>query len=331
MKMTDSYSHSLFATYPNDTYHNHLINALRKQPRAVESSCGFFPSHNKARLFYRFWTLPDAQIDKMNTIIIHIHGMTAHSEPVIVIADQLLDQSTLLFSFDLSGHGRSEGERGNITRFMRFVEDLEDAVAFIHNRHPSCRLILSAESMGALVAMLFIYIKQPTSSWQFEKILLWSPAFRPNLQEGWVKDWKYMLNLGTGLLFAKTFPSINVDHSKTFSDPDALAYHNRDPYILGKISAQYLMKISIAMDHLWHHANKRAIDFPICIFHAERDFLVLQPASVEFFRKFLSTTSASSKYILVNHSWHALFYDRYFTSEHWDIARAFIRKTNISA
>ena len=205
---------------------------------------------------------------------------------------------------------------------------MEDAVDFIAQRYTSRGLILSAESMGALVAMHYLLRNNQKEHLLFEKLLLWSPAFRPNLTEGWAKDWQYMLNLGMGLVYQRSIPTIEVDHSKTFSDPNALTYHMMDPLILKKISAQYLLKISTAMDRLWQNAVQIPKVLPICIFHAQHDFLVNQRASFDYFQKYLKTPR--NRYYFVNKSWHALFYDHNFTDQHWVSARLFIQRSNIS-
>jgi len=83
-----------------------------------------------------------------------VHGLGEHSGRYRHLAEALTEMGVSVFTFDLRGHGRSEGPRGDVSAFPRFLEDLlmmEEALARQVPR--PCPRFLLGHSMGGLIAL----------------------------------------------------------------------------------------------------------------------------------------------------------------------------------
>src|SRR5215472_17200558 len=71
-------------------------------------------------IFARAWAPPSP-----GRIVIYIQGLGGHGGYYRPLAEALAAGGTALAAPDLRGHGRSEGVRGNIDRFARYLEDID--------------------------------------------------------------------------------------------------------------------------------------------------------------------------------------------------------------
>jgi alpha-beta hydrolase superfamily lysophospholipase len=70
-------------------------------------------------LSWRLWAAHPATAS-----LLLVHGLGEHSGRYDTFARALAKEGTSVFSFDLRGHGRSAGSRGDVDAFPRFLEDL---------------------------------------------------------------------------------------------------------------------------------------------------------------------------------------------------------------
>ncbi len=70
-------------------------------------------------LFWRLWEAP-----RPVGAVLLVHGMGEHSGRYDAFARVLAEAGITSFAFDLRGHGRSQGPRGDVDAFPRLLEDL---------------------------------------------------------------------------------------------------------------------------------------------------------------------------------------------------------------
>jgi alpha-beta hydrolase superfamily lysophospholipase len=99
-------------------------------------------------LFLREWK-SEAPTD---VAILIFHGITAYSEPYSEISSVLKSEGYNVFGLDLRGHGRSDGNRGDMPSRERLIKDLCETIDFIKKNYP--KLILFGHSLG-VVSTLF--------------------------------------------------------------------------------------------------------------------------------------------------------------------------------
>jgi alpha-beta hydrolase superfamily lysophospholipase len=102
------------------------------------------------KLVMHVWAPPDSKPEK--PVVLFIHGIGFHGEPYGSVASGFTCQGITLAVPDLRGHGRSEGESGELAAPHVLRADIGAELEFLRQRHPKAPLVLAGESMGGLVA-----------------------------------------------------------------------------------------------------------------------------------------------------------------------------------
>jgi alpha-beta hydrolase superfamily lysophospholipase len=183
------------------------------------------------------WAPPDAKPDK--PVVLFIHGIGFHGEPFGSVAAGFTCQGITLAVPDMRGHGRSEGEKGELAAPHVLRADIGAEFEFLHQRHPKAPLFLAGESMGGLIAADY--------AWRGEKrlagLVLLVPAFgvhRSRVQPSgevasFLKTRRITLDNEKNLMEStrdKDFPKVKV--------ADPLATHSVRPMYLAAIAGMQL-------------------------------------------------------------------------------------------
>ncbi len=110
-----------------------------------------------AELFYQSWTAPHARATLVLT-----HGIAEHSEAYHEAALDLVPRGFDIYSFDLRGHGRSDGRRGYIDTFQRYSRDLDRFVRYLQSgplKDSKIPLVMFGHSMGGLITLRYMVDK----------------------------------------------------------------------------------------------------------------------------------------------------------------------------
>ena len=92
-------------------------------------------------------------------VVVITHGLGEHSGRYAHVAAALLEKGLTVVGWDLRGHGRSSGPRGDIAEYGVLLADL--ALVCAHYRMTGRPLFLYAHSMGAQVALRFLEEAHP--------------------------------------------------------------------------------------------------------------------------------------------------------------------------
>jgi len=106
--------------------------------------------------------------------IIVTHGVGEHGRRHEHL-DKMFSQYFNICTYDLRGHGKSEGKRGNVNQFSDFVEDLHSVIKYLQSDYKLKRFILIGHSMGGLVTSSYMQ-KRVEKDLYPEKVVLSSPA-----------------------------------------------------------------------------------------------------------------------------------------------------------
>jgi lysophospholipase len=84
-----------------------------------------------------------------------VHGYAEHCGRYRELASVLTSLGLTTFTFDLRGHGRSEGQRGHVREFDDYLVDIEAALAELRRRAGAAadRVLLVSHSNGALASL----------------------------------------------------------------------------------------------------------------------------------------------------------------------------------
>src|SRR5205807_1814406 len=140
-----------------------------------------------------------------------------------------------VYLFDIRGHGRSEGPRGDAPSSKQVFDDVDTACDFVRKQHPGCPLYLAGHSSGA--GLLINYAanskKQNVDGYIFLAPFLGSDAGTDIKYEEKEKDFVHKAKgwalighaLSKGVLFAHT-PAVFFNYSALQkNDPLLLSYY----------------------------------------------------------------------------------------------------------
>jgi acylglycerol lipase len=201
-------------------------------------------------------------------IVVCVQGLGGHGGYYEELAHQLAFEGTLIVAPDLRGHGHSEGPRGDIDYFERYLADVDAAITWANTSWPEIPIFVLGESMGVSIAIQYVASTQyRANSIAIAGLVLVSPvispAIRPNFGE--------VIRFFRSLLFAPRRPSIAVTGREELGcrDPIFNAQLRADPLFVRLVSARFLTRLTL---WLWQSKHKaRQINLPILVLLGGRD------------------------------------------------------------
>jgi len=130
---------------------NNLPPAEVKQRREDEVSSNFTIPIDDGVLFLRSWS----PLSPTDTAVLILHGITAHSKPYSVLAENITSVGFQAFGLDLRGHGLSDGTRGDYHSNEELKQDLQSTLAFIKNQGYE-HIIILGHSLGVVTALKIV-------------------------------------------------------------------------------------------------------------------------------------------------------------------------------
>lgn len=249
-------------------------------------------------IFARAWVPAAPQ-----RVVVCIQGLGGHGAYYRPLALALAQEGTALAAPDLRGHGRSEGARGNIDSFERYLEDVGATLQWVQASWPGKPIILLGESMGASIAIQYIASKQHQSgNVPLAGLALISPVLRPAIQPTVGEAVRYL----RFLLTAPSRPAMPVTGREELGcrDNDFNDQLRADPLFVRHVSVRFLNTLSI---WLWQARRKAAeVKLPLLVLQGERDY-VAHPAGTAAFLRRVGTTE--QRVVTFPEAYHCLLYD----------------------
>ena len=224
------------------------------------------------QLALRHWPLADATAMRAQVLI--VHGLGEHSGRYEHVAQQLNGWGYAVRSFDLWGHGLSDGERGSMRDEHALLDDLAAVVDQTRKAMaPGQSLVLLGHSLGGLLAARFVSLRMRP----IDALVLSSPALDPGLNA----FQKLLLATLPGIA-----PNLRVGNGlqvKYLShDPAVVAAYQADPLVHDRISARLALFIAQAGREVLATAPQWST--PTLLLFAGQDKLVSPQGSRDFLK-----------------------------------------------
>lgn len=234
-------------------------------------------------------------------ILLCVQGLGGHGGYYRELACQLALKGTVVVAPDLRGHGQSEGVRGDIDRFARYIMDVDIAVTWVKTMWPEAPIFVLGESMGASIAVQYI-VREGAHHITLAGLVLISPVFSSSIHPSSGE----ILSFLRSLLMAPTRPSISVTGREELGcrDPAFNALLRVDPLFVRLVSARFLTMLSIC---LWQSKRKaRQINLPLLVLLGGHDTIARRSGTSAF----LSKVSSREQHIITFlQAYHCLFRD----------------------
>ncbi len=110
---------------------------------------GHFVGAGGTALFRRRWR-PDAPA---RGVLVNLHGLGDHSGLYPAVVEYFTAHGFAVHSPDIRGNGRSPGQRGHISRWDVYREDLRRFLELVRTEEPGLPLFLQGNSLGGLIVL----------------------------------------------------------------------------------------------------------------------------------------------------------------------------------
>ena len=181
-------------------------------------------------LFWRVWDAP-----KPRASLLLVHGLGEHSGRYDAFGRVLAEAGISVFSFDLRGHGRSPGPRGDVDAFPRFLEDLLGMEEVMGQQIPSdLPSFLMGHSLGGLISIRRLQVfKGPYAG------AIISAPWMATALPGWLRRFGKFLGLA---LPGLPIPSA-VNPKRLTRDPEMMQAWRDDPLVHTRITGRFFREV----------------------------------------------------------------------------------------
>jgi alpha-beta hydrolase superfamily lysophospholipase len=207
--------------------------------------------------------------------IVVTHGHGEHLGRYNHIAEALCGAGYVTYTYDLRGHGRSEGKRGHSPTFLTYTDDLYQMHDLATHADPKLPLWLLGHSMGGLITLAYAVRRAP----QAAGVVVTSPLLRAKFAP---PGWKLALvQLLSGLWPSLTL-STGLDLAVPMSHDDAFLKGMPDqdlPHSMMSMRVGYDL-LAVMEDTL---AQAPRLTLPLLMLQGDEDGAVDPKATREFY------------------------------------------------
>ena len=118
-----------------------------------------FTSKNGYNIYYQYWR-PEGTPPK--GVVQISHGFAEHGGRYVNVVNQLVPAGFAVYASDHHGHGKSDGTRVYVKKYLYFVDELLQLNRIINEKEGDIPLFILGHSMGAATAILYAEQHQET-------------------------------------------------------------------------------------------------------------------------------------------------------------------------
>lgn len=223
-------------------------------------------------LYFQGWQTEQNQ----KGVICLVHGLGEHSGRYEYWSGLLNQAGYSVLSYDLRGHGKSDGIRGHISSFDEYLDDTDFLLQEAEGRYHGIPLFLYGHSLGANIVSTYVLRRKP----QLNGVIITGLSTRTALQE---QKAKIILANIIGALAPKITMKSGLDPFTISRDPTVVSDYINDPLVHDQASAGFGKSSINAIGWINQHASEWSL--PILIMHGEADKLSYVEGSREFASK----------------------------------------------
>lgn len=236
-------------------------------------------------------------------VLICVQGLGGHGGYYEELAHRLGFGGTILVAPDLRGHGHSEGKRGDIDRFARYLVDIDVAINWARISWPDKPIFVLGESMGASIAIQYLasaeYRINPIP---MAGLVLVSPVLSPAIRPTFGEVIRYI----GSLLFAQSRPAIAVTGREELGSRDPV-FNERlraDPLFVRHVSARFMTRLTF---WLWQSKCKAyQINLPLLVLLGGQDYVARRAGTSAFLRH---VPAREQRIVTFPKAYHSLLHD----------------------
>ena len=206
-------------------------------------------------------------------VMIITHGMGEHSMRYMEMADFYTSEGYTVISFDIRGHGLSEGKRGHTPGYDFLMDDIERVYTQVKKDYPSLPIFLFGHSMGGNLVLNFL-LRKPNSI--FGAIVTGAYlklGFDP-------PKWKIILAKLSSSIWPTLSQPTELELDALSRNKEVIRKYENDELVHDRITSAFFINVHFAGQYVIDHANE--IKTPLLVMHGMEDRLTSPKGSQEF-------------------------------------------------
>ncbi len=206
------------------------------------------------------------------------HGFGEHSARYGEVITALTERELIVASYDLRGHGRSEGPRGHIESFDDYLRDADDLLAHLAGDEgwkAAGKPVLFGHSLGGLISTHVALAGQE----RFRGLAMTSPFFGLALQ---VPAIKKLLGRGMSRLFPRFAQPSGLSGAQLTHDREIAERYDADPLGVKNVTARWFTETEQAQERALTAAPQ--LELPLFCLAAGEDIVASTPTTERFFQ-----------------------------------------------
>jgi len=240
-----------------------------------------FEGRSDCQLFFR-WARPSAP----RAVLVVVHGLGEHSGRYDELAHALVAGNFAYYSFDLRGHGKSGGPRGDVHKFDDYLYDLNRFLGLVRQREKHLPIFLMGHSLGGILTVLYALDHQS----ELAGLITASTAFQLASPPG-------ALSLLGARVLSTVAPGVklqnDLDPAQLSNDPALPAQYLSDPLVERQVTAKWASEFFSNYGRALQRAPELSI--PLLVLHGGADEI----ADVAGARAFHERAGSSDKSLQV--------------------------------
>jgi alpha-beta hydrolase superfamily lysophospholipase len=211
--------------------------------------------------------------ENIKGLIIFVHGLGEHIQRYSSWIEKFRARNIGFVGFDLPGHGRSDGKRGNIKNYSLTSEMLDTLINENKKTFPGVPLFLYGYNIGGGIVIEYILKRNP----EIAGAILSSPCLRLSFKPPKIKHI-------SGRLLSGLYPSFTqkseMDITHFSHEPGFVEEYTNDPLMQNDISVSLYNSAFEAGAYSLQNAEKLKV--PVLVMHGSNDTITSPEASREF-------------------------------------------------
>lgn len=225
-------------------------------------------SYDGLPLFAQRWE-PDGEV---KGVINLVHGLGEHSGRYAHWADRFNNAGYALVSFDLRGHGRSGGQRGDTPSYNHFADDISIMLEKTEEIFPGIPAFIYGHSLGGMLVLYYLIQRQPV----LKGAVVTSPGLRTMIDQQKIK-------IAAVKILGSLLPKVSIPNGLELEglarDERVIEEYQNDSLVHDRVSLRMGKGMIETIEFIFENAAK--INIPLLLMHGSGDRLTYAAGSEE--------------------------------------------------
>jgi alpha-beta hydrolase superfamily lysophospholipase len=251
---------------------------------------GTLEGYGGTELYYQRWRPEEGP----RAALAVVHGFGEHSGRYGNVVDWFVPRGYAVYAFDLRGHGRSQGQRGQVDSWAEMRGDVRAFLDLVHQQEPDLPVFLVGHSVGGLIALNYV-LHHPEG---LEGVV----ASGPLLSQWPVPSVLLLVARILSNLLPRFAMKNELDATALSRDTAVVEAYVNDPLVHDQGTPRMATEMLAAID--WTQAHAAEMALPCLIVHGGADRIAGPEASRTFFG---NVTIADKERIEYDGYYHEVF------------------------